>query len=969
MPTVNAAPPIIAQSSLFRIIVHSVHAHANDNGYRLQLCVGLRGIIGATLGSKKFIPMTLWDAQWGVAPAPPWWDADAMSIIVQPSTPIHWGEKGHSCIIDYLEIATSHARRLYVDTQLRKVAIASDDGGELRNATALHSEQIVMSNDTETTTHQLLAFDGTVSMTIELKCMSNDEAVVLRADLDQPVSEEITHITTKPMSLAESAAAINTRASKSLRGSRAHQLLSAWGGALEAGGGQMAPMLSALPFGKLIIEAAAGLFSAVMGPDAVVELGADVCGQTALLLHVLIQPLVRELIKAKVSTHSLLERLLGAIDDTVKILDEFCGSPARLWNASSRLALLQEQSNDMHNIFTLLHQLMSFHAQTTHVGDTHKILQVVGSTQLLTADSLTEVFLPQLVASVENVVATIDATGATTTGELLGHLLQDITIMTTDLLEAQFSMLQSTTRDSVRDEMLSVVSAVAMSGSDATLSVLSQSMRSLIDNIVHNVLPSMIKSAVSSGLKEQLEDVVGGAWLSALQQEIRTACAQVQAHTPHPVSVALIQLGSHTQSLQQRLDDASAAAAAVVKRLERTMRVSVELQIAAKEIVRDEAVNVRTAIENTHHSLGGKIAVLHVEVSGLLGELHLQRRVLEDIRVKLDSMYEVSGATLKKQTDITEVLDVLPESVCKAFSRDVQRLHQHLQRCGSQSKADVRFIVDNAVGRIVATYNEHQALQRRHQKRTKRYISLLQTQLQQSQLSDQNVRHAHHRELMDRRFNQLERMINMLQANRHVHAFRTNCLLYDPFEDDGHHLTVDQRRYYADYPLQLLQVELRKVYHELDAMETSVMGHSIKLSRMRMYTSLRIVHVPTAMTHRETAAESYEGALMESTEVLSAMKSKGWRSLLVEGRAGIGKTTWAIHLAQLQNFADGVVILLKLSEIAKHLEMMHSRDPGLKLSPRELLFISFGATQSNAALVELVFYKIRHCDKYSNTIV
>ncbi|CUG89716.1 Hypothetical protein, putative [Bodo saltans] len=313
---------------------------------------------------------------------------------------------------------------------------------------------------------------------------------------------------------------------------------------------------------------------------AVLALGADVCGQTALLLRVLTQPQVRNVIIGEVSMHSLLERLLGVMEETTKILEEFSKSRtvARLWSAGSRLDLLQEQSTEMHNIFTMLHQLLSFHAQTTHVHDIRKMLQVVGSTQLLTADSLTGHLLPQLVASVDQVAATTDAAigaaSANTTSaveKMCAHMMKDITEMTSRQLEAQCSMLQLSTRDAVSNEVLSVVSAVLSSASQSTVSVLSQSMRDLLDDVVHNVLPSMMKSAASTGLKEQLEGVVGNAWLSALRQEVRVACTQVHTHTPTaPVSVPLIQLGSHTQpqtqSLQQRLDVASTAAAEVVKR-------------------------------------------------------------------------------------------------------------------------------------------------------------------------------------------------------------------------------------------------------------------------------------------------------------------------------------------------------------------------------------------------------------------
>ncbi|CUG45236.1 Hypothetical protein, putative [Bodo saltans] len=757
------------------------------------------------------------------------------------------------------------------------------------------------------------------------------------------------------LTLADAAAAMSARASCTLQGSRVHRLLSEWSGALEAVGGQLAPLLlSTLPFGDLLAAAAAGLFAAVMGRGAVLELGTDLCGQTVLVLRVLVQPPVRETIIADSSTHSLLEELLVTMEEAVRILEDYNGSwaVAQLWSAGSILEKLQQQSAEMHRVFTLMFQLTSFRAHASNANDMHRVLEVVGAMQFLTMDSLCEHLLPQLLERLDNVVAATDAAvraakanGTAAVGEMLGSLLRDITTMTTTELDQRFGALEGSTIDAVRsvkDQISSVMSTVVSAASTATVSVLSHTMRSLLDDVVRAALPSMMRDAVSSGLKEHLEGVVNEAWVAALQCEMHDAALLVQAHTGHTVSVATIQLGSQVKTLQRRLELASTAAADAMRTLETTLLERLDQQISgAEEVVQDEARAVRAVVDSAHLSIADKIAVLHIEVTGVLSEVHLQRRILQKMGAKLDSMYEAGGAVLKKQTEITEVLDALPSSIRQALSRDVQRLHQQLRSHQSRTRDFVERLLNDAMSQLMTSYKEHQALQRRQHRETKRYLSQLlqqQNDMQQRQLDDKDERRRQHNEVME----------------------HGGVVLFF-FLGDGHHLTVDQRRYFAAYPLPLLQVELRCVYHELHATETSAIAPSIELSRMGMYTSLRIMHAPSAAMYRGDAAESYEGASMESTEVLSTMEAKNWRSLLVEGRAGIGKTTWSIHLAQLQNFLPGVVILLKLSDVAKYLEGRQTQGIVRNgcLSPRELLHISFGDDVGHAALVERLFYKMR----------
>lgn len=86
--------------------------------------------------------------------------------------------------------------------------------------------------------------------------------------------------------------------------------------------------------------------------------------------------------------------------------------------------------------------------------------------------------------------------------------------------------------------------------------------------------------------------------------------------------------------------------------------------------------------------------------------MHLQRRVLQKMGGMLDNMYEEGGDPLKWQTEITEVLEALPNSVRQALSRDVQRLHQLLRSRQSRAREFVERLLNGAVSQLITSYKE-----------------------------------------------------------------------------------------------------------------------------------------------------------------------------------------------------------------------------------------------------------------------
>ncbi|CUG89328.1 Hypothetical protein, putative [Bodo saltans] len=414
--------------NVFKITIEHVQAQEKEYGYHLQLRVGLQQKqetgkqSGRRGGAPTFIPFALWGSNTGAPP--PWWNAETCSMEVQPTSGIEW-DIGNASNSDYIELPAkgdgtniNSKCQQTIEFQLCKVKVPHDSAMRSsyakKRATTVYVGKVdvgavTTGNDVTTTT---LVFGETATVTVLVHRLGVIDASAVVPAVQRSISE---NITMKPpiLTLDEVAAAMSARASQALEGSNVHRLLSEWSGALQAVGGQLAPLLATLPFGDLIATAAAGLFAAVMGRGAVLELGADLCGQTVLVLRVLLQPLVREMIIADESTHSLLEQLLAVMEDNVRILDEYnaSGTVAQLLKVSSRLDALQQQSAEMHRIFTLMHQLTSFRAQGSHADDM-QMLEIVGSTQLLTADSLCEHLLPQLLERLDNVATSTDTAGA-----------------------------------------------------------------------------------------------------------------------------------------------------------------------------------------------------------------------------------------------------------------------------------------------------------------------------------------------------------------------------------------------------------------------------------------------------------------------------------------------------------------------------------------------------------------------------
>lgn len=112
----------------------------------------------------------------------------------------------------------------------------------------------------------------------------------------------------------------------------------------------------------------------------------------------------------------------------------------------------------------------------------------------------------------------------------------------------------------------------------------------------------------------------------------------------------------------------------------------------------------------------------------------------------------------------------------------------------------------------------------------------------------------------------------------------------DPTDDDGHRLSPEQLEYYKQIPLEVLQAELRSWYAKLHALEASEAPNVELTNHETQFSPLRIVQ-SVKSAHRADIADASAGVALESNEVLNIMESQQSKFLLVEGRAGIGKTT------------------------------------------------------------------------------
>ncbi|CUG86358.1 Hypothetical protein, putative, partial [Bodo saltans] len=917
----------LASIGSFEILVRSVHAHKKSYDYHLQLAVGVGG--GAGGAPRKFIPLLLWNRSTSSPPPPEWWDQES-SMVKVPHT--HNGQcwmLAEGSNSDYVALSKHHQEpeKIEVEFQLQKVKLSSgnsnNNSAQPSNKYKTYLVKFVLPASVEESEAPLI-FGNTATVVICVKRVTL-EAV-----------NSVVHPTLSPVEKSRRTPTILTAvdeirkaASQVISGSRVHKLLSEWGDALDGVGGLLAPLVQTLPFGELL-AAAAGIFGAAMGSGAVMELGADICGQTALMLRVLAQAPVQLIIIADPSTHALLEKLVSILQGTVHILQELHDAgPLSLWNASNRLDTLEATSKSIHDVLTLLSQLITFRVQadqTAVLGTISERVDAMHALQLLTADQLASHLLPQLV----NLLSTgplrsDDAANLTVAVQQMHEQLRnDVDRLTTDLLKQQLVEYEATLDDSLRTTVSlitkNVSTVVEVSGS-VTVATLATTMRSLLDNAISNVIPQSVGRAVDDAfechladLQLTLSDAVAISWTSTLQKELQLAVTQVQEHTHRTIAVAQLQVESQMTSLGLRLDAALRTHQEAVAALTNDMREALDEQLS---IVRDEAALVQASVGDMCLSAVDRIAVLHMCVSEVATENHVQRRILERMNTKLNEMYDASGTLRRGQVELTEVLNAIPNEVRHALAPDMQHLCQQLRFHDASTKAFVKSMLEHSLRGILSTYSGLKSIQHQHYCTMTQRIQTLENQQQ---------------DMLDLQREQRGASNTILARLAVLDDRRPTPLIYDVSEDNGN-LMSELRRQYILSPLEVLRMELRCLYSNLHAHECSTVAPEIELNRMMLYTSLRIVQSVSPSAHKESAADNYEGASMDSSKVLTIMDSQDAKFLLVEGRAGIGKTTWAIHLAQLQDYRLGVVVFLRLSEVAQYLE---GKATNTALSPREL---------------------------------
>ncbi|CUG32603.1 receptor-type protein kinase, putative [Bodo saltans] len=957
-----------SDKGVLEIVVRRVSTTKKSYPYHARLCVGIMGTerlmyLPLALGSSSSatavptssaVPPSQQTNSGVAATTPPsWWNSATSDIVVPSNSTVQWVLDEEQSV-DYIELRTkspsqhhneeraeSHATVLF---QFQKVK--TNVAGAKQYAPQLYPAEVALPASSKSV-EASLQFGKTSTVVIKIRRLETSEIEVLRRSDGKPFENMTRGITT----LANTLALLSSTARTALEGSRAHRLLSEWTAALHGVGEQLAPLVEALPFGGIFVKAAAGLFAAILSRGVVQEVGADVCSQTALMLRVLAQPLVQKMILADPTTQGVLEKLVMIMEDTVRLLQQHQteGRVRQLWDSSRRLSALESNSSEMRAIFTTLHQLTSFRAMSNqHAADVKEDVSVVRATSLLTAADLSSHLLPQLVellhkqsersrqASPAGVTSHTDMSIAVEQmrAELRNDLNELISSMFTDLSAVVLMTGNKSVEQSV--EMITeTLTAVVASSPATTIATMSATMRTLIEESMTNVLPQAVRKAMDESLcanldacEASLSTAVATAWTSALQREIHNAVDHVQAHTKQTVEAIEVHIcdALHTK-LGARLDAIAASAHKAMDCLDSRMKEALDAQTKDMfEVVREGAVSVRSLVEKTSLSSLERIAVLHACVTDVASELTLQKKVLERMSLVLDAMYNADGTIRSDQAEVTAVVKEIPAKIQRVLAPEIEQLCKQLRFHEGRSKSFVKTLLDSQVRRVIASYAALESTQRKDRRDMTRLV----------QRVEDNILSAFQRGNAAI----MEKLDQMASPSG-------NTFQFDAADDDGHQLPPEEREYNAQIPLEVLQAELRCWYGDLHALETSAVAN-VELNRMSLFASLRIVR-SVKSAHRADAADDFDGASMESTEVIAVMDSEKSRFLLVEGRAGIGKTTWAIHLAQLQNYANGIVMFLRLSELAAYFE---GKPKGCRsLSLRELMYVSLGADDMQIASV------------------
>ncbi|CUE68234.1 leucine-rich repeat protein, putative [Bodo saltans] len=687
-------------------------------------------------------------------------------------------------------------------------------------------------------------------------------------------------------SLAAAAAEMQVRASSVVKGSTSHRFLSEWGSTLEGVGELLAPLVTELPFGGALVATVQKLFSSVMGRGAVLELGAEICGQVALLLHVLSRPLVLQMIKKEKSSHSHLVRLERIMNSTVLLLQEFAATPTafQVLRAKKTWDDLQSKSVEIGTTFTAIHQITSIYAQSEFGNDLKSILQVVESTKLLTAHDLCAQLLPHLAdylnateARVTTALEKAHNDNSTAINALQIEMASALSTTSQEFLQEHASTSR-TEATRVITEVKGYMTNIVIASAKSTLTAVAATMRSLLDEALESALPSTLTLLMDDSFKKSLEAVVRDTWISVCKREIVEATCYINEFTKQAAVDLEITFKSDIGSLSE--------------------------QLSAVTELQNKVINEKFA------SLSSEISIDRTSISGAINELYAQRFVIDAMCSEFDALCGDDG----KISNITDLLEVMPERIRTTLKPQCQLLKEMLEILNKMhsTKEDVARKFRRGTMEIMQAINAG-----------------------------------------DLEIYELKREVQQLRAELAKMSPKRLRFPNETFTIVTESCSEQERQEKLRKAGVQLRGKLQKVYDVRYATEQSVVSQ-LSLNRIGLYTSLRIVHAGGAtVKHLSSAHETLEGVSMDSSAVWTVMAEQLSNSMLLLGRAGIGKTTWCIHMGLLQNVTSGVVIVLRLSDLANYFSGMEvSQDQGRIISPRELLYVSFGRDQQHDTLID-----------------
>ncbi|CUG41943.1 transmembrane protein, putative [Bodo saltans] len=389
-----------------------------------------------------------------------------------------------------------------------------------------------------------------------------------------------------------------------------------------------------------------------------------------------------------------------------------------------------------------------------------------------------------------------------------------------------------------------------------------------------------------------------------------------------------VQRSINSNHFEAQINSMNTAAIKELKCIEAFLLEAMTKKItAAIPVVQNEASKAMSDAQQSCTSIVDRIELLDQEVSRVLGASHITERLITLMLQQLGGARNsiIGSASLLMTRDlVADMVSAIPKKVRYAVLPRTTELVSILRLMDPRSREDL------------------QGLQR-EQLRLGVNAVVVQYQSSTANLAAQRVQPLEHP----------------------LHQRDSNELQYDTADDDGSKLTPALTAHYEAHSLDALQLEVRDVYGQLYAKEDNLPTmEDVRVDRRELYMPPNVVRVASSTnpkTRSRLRDDSLIGASVENTDLLRVMIDEGIRALLAEGCTGIGKTFYCIMMALLQNLDNGIVILLRLSDISAY---FGSRvlDPGATnqtLSPRELLYISFGCNPAYRSLVDRIYFRIR----------